>query len=392
MTSRERIRETLRFKEPDRVPIDNGGVVSGIHEVAYRNLISYLGIEDEIIIYDPVQRLARVKDEILDVLGVDTRYIFANPPSFWKYEEREDGSWVDEFGTGYRRSPYYCDFLYPVLGNATMRDIINYRFPDPRDSARFEGLKERASELYSKTDFAIIGGNIPSLFYLGWVLRGMEQFMADLVLNRELAEYLMDKIVDWNINFLDCYLEQIGEYIDYQWVGDDWGTQCGPIISLEMFREIVTPRFKKIIDFIKSKTRASVIYHTCGATSFILPELIEIGVDIIHPLQANARGNENPEELKKAFGKKVVFHGNTNNQGVFHKSKEEVIKDALIRIRYLAPGGGYIFSSGHNIQANMPPENILALFTTAKEYGKYPIDEERIDEKLEELAKTGKQN
>ena len=387
MTPRQRIRESINFREPDRVPIDNGGVVSGMHEVAYKNLLSYLGLNDEIVIYDPVQRLARVKDEVLDILGVDTRYIFANPPSFWKYEEKADGSWVDEFGTGYKRSQYYCDFLYPVLGKASMRDVVNYRFPNPRDRARFEGLRERASELYNKTDYAIIGGNIPSVFYIAWVLRGMEQFMADLVLNREIAEYLMDKIVEWNLNFLDCYLEEIGDYIDYQWVGDDWGTQCGPLISLEMFREMVALRFKKIIDFIKSRSRAKVIYHTCGATYFILPDLIEIGVDIVHPLQANARGNENPEKLKKSFGKKVVFHGNTNNQGVFHKSKDEVVRDALLRIRYLAPGGGYIFSSGHNIQANMPPENIVALFNTAREYGKYPIDTERIDEKLKELEK-----
>ena len=109
---------------------------------------------------------------------------------------------------------------------------------------------------------------------------------------------------------------------------------------------------------------------------------MEIGVDIVQPLQANAAGNEDAARLKRDFGKRIVFHGNTNNQGVFHKSKEGVIADALYRIRYLAPGGGYIFSSGHNIQANMPPENILALFNTAKEFGKYPIDTDRIDDEL----------
>jgi len=385
MTGRERIRKALIHKEPDRIPIDNGGVVSGMHEVAYKNLLSYLGVEDDIKIYDPVQRLSYVKDEVLDILGVDTRYIFANPPSFWKYEEKDDGSWVDEFGTGYRRTQYYCDYMYPILGNATMRDIVNYRFPDPRDSARFKGLREKTSYLFNKTGFAIIGGNTPSLFYTAWVLRGMERFMTDLVLNREIAEYLMDKIVEWNINFLDCYLDEIGDYIEYQWIGDDWGTQCGPLISLNMFREMVAPRFKKMIDFIKSKTKAKVIYHTCGSTYFILSDLIEIGVDIVHPLQANAKGNEDPQKIKKDFGKKLAFHGNTNNQGVFHRSKEEVVMDALLRIKYLAPGGGYIFSSGHNIQANMPPENIVSLFNSAKEYGKYPINEQKIDNELKNL-------
>jgi uroporphyrinogen decarboxylase len=387
MTPRERIIKAINHQEPDRVPIDNGGVVSGMHEVAYRNLLDHLGMKDTIKIYDGVQRLALVKDEVLDLLGVDTRYIYANPPSFWKFEEEEDGSWVDEFGTGYRRSELYCDYLYPVLKNATMEDLKRYRFPDPKDSARFEGLREKAEKLYTTTDYALVGANISTVFYLAWVLRGMDQFMMDTILNKELADYLMDGIVDWNIELMDGILSEIGDFIEYQWVGDDWGVQHGPLISMNMFRDMVAPRFKKIIDYIKSKTRAKIIYHTCGSTYFLMQDLMDIGVDIVQPLQANADGNEDPAKLKKDFGVRMVFHGNTDNQGVFHKTKEEVIADALYRIRHLAPGGGYIFSSGHNIQANMRPENILALFETAREYGTYPIDADRIDDEMEKLRK-----
>ncbi len=387
MTHRERLQKALDHVEPDRVPIDNGGVVTGMHEGSYRNLLGYLEMEDKITIYDPVQRLAFVKDEVLDLLGVDTRYVFANPPSFWKWEEKADGSWVDEFGTGYERSELYSDFLHPVLENATLKDLRAYEFPDPKDPARFEGLREKAKALYEETEYAIIGGNTPSLFYSAWVLRGMERFLTDIVTNSAFADYLMDRIVDWDMAFLDRYLTEIGDFIEYQWIGDDWGVQNGPLISPQMFGDIVAPRFKRIIDFIKTKTKAKVIYHTCGATYWVMEDLIEIGVDIVQPLQPSAAGNEDPARLKRDFGKRMIFHGNTNNQGVFHKGKEEVIADALYRIRHLAPGGGYIFSSGHNIQANMPPENILALFETAREYGKYPIDEERIDEELERLRK-----
>jgi len=335
-----------------------------------------------------VQRLALVKGEVLDLLGVDTRYIYANPPSFWKFEEEEDGSWVDEFGTGYRRSELYCDYLYPVLKNATMEDLKRYRFPDPKDPARFEGLRERADNLYTTTDYALVGANISTVFYLAWVLRGMDQFMMDVILNKEFADYLMDGIVDWNIALMDGILSEIGDFIEYQWVGDDWGVQHGPLISMNMFRDMVAPRFKKIIDFIKSKTRAKIIYHTCGSTYFLMQDLMDIGVDIVQPLQANADGNQDPAKLKRDFGARMVFHGNTDNQGVFHKTREEVIADALYRIRHLAPGGGYIFSSGHNIQANMHPENILALFETAREYGTYPIDADRIDGEMEKLRKS----
>jgi uroporphyrinogen decarboxylase len=386
MTHRERVKTALDHREPDRVPIDNGGGVSGMHEVAYRNLLDHLGMKDDISIYDPVQRLARVKDEVLDLLGVDTRYLFANAPSFWAFEEREDGSWVDEFGTGYERSEYYCDYTHPVLAQASMEDLRRYRFPDPRDAGRFEGLGERARDLYKKTDFALVGGNIQALFYIGWVLRGMEQFMMDVVINTEFANYLMDRIVEWHLAFLDEYLSEIGEYIEYHWIGDDWGVQQGQLISLEMFRDMVGPRFREMISFIKSKTEARVIYHTCGATAWIIEDLIDLGVDIVGPLQANAAGNQDPAKLKKAFGGRIAFHGNTNNQGVFHRGKNEVVADALYRLRHLAPGGGYIFSSGHNIQANVPPENILALFGTAREFGTYPIDVERIEAEIEKVS------
>ena len=308
MTHRDRIKKAINYEEPDRLPVDNGGVVSGMHEVAYRNLLDHLEMEDNITIYDPVQRLALVKDEILNLLGVDTRYIFANPPSFWRFEEKENGSWNDEFGTGYIRSEFYCDFMYPVMRNATLKDLKEYKFPDPKDTARFEGLREKANRLYEHSDYALIGGNIPSLFYLGWVFRGMENFMMDIVINKDFADYLMDKIVEWNISFLDGYLSEIGDFIEYQWIGDDWGIQNGPLISPDMFKDMVTPRFKKIIDFIKSKTSAKVIYHTCGATYWVMEDLIEIGVDIVQPLQANAAGNEDAARLKRDFGKRIVFH------------------------------------------------------------------------------------
>lgn len=384
MTSRERVHAAITFREPDRVPIDHGGVVTGMHEVAYRNLLDHLGIQDQIVIYDGVQRLARVCDRVLDLLGVDTRYLLASPPSFWRYRENPDGSWVDEFGTGYERSEYYCDYLHPVLAKATREDLRRYRFPDPGDPARFEGLAERAAGLYEGTGYALVGGNIATLFYHGWVLRGMEQFMVDLISDRPFADELMDRIVDWHLAFMDRYLDEIGDYIEYQWVGDDWGVQHGQLISTAMFREVVAPRFKKLIDFIKSRTAARVCYHTCGSTAWVMEDLIDLGVDIVHPLQANADGND-PVALKRDFGGRMVFHGNTDNQGVFHRDVKEVTADALYRLRRLAPGGGYLFSSGHNIQANMPPENILALYAAAREYGAYPIDTVRIDGELERL-------
>jgi uroporphyrinogen decarboxylase len=386
LTSRERVRKAIIHEEPDRVPIDCNSVVSQIHEKAYENLLDYLGLQDEIRIVCPTQRIAGLSEEVYELLGVDTRYIYANAPSFWKYEERSDGSWVDEFGTGFKRCGLYCDISEPVLANATLEDVKRYQFPDPRDPARFEGLREKSENLYKNTGYALVGGLQLAIYYFAWVLRGIRQFTEDIILNKPLADYIMDKLVDWNIEMLDGYLSEVGDCIEYQWFADDWGVQDGPFISPEMFRETMAPRFKKIISFVKSKTKAKFCLHTCGATYWMMDDLVKMGVDIVHPVQANAKDNKDAARLKREYGDKLVFHGNTNNQGVFHKSIEEVTADALYRIRHLAPGGGYIFSGGHNIQVNMPPENIMALFNTAKEYGVYPIDTKRIDEKLKELS------
>jgi uroporphyrinogen decarboxylase len=197
----------------------------------------------------------------------------------------------------------------------------------------------------------------------------------------------MDKFVEWNIAYLDCFLEEIGDFIEYTWIADDYGYQNGPAMNPEIYKKTVVPRFKKQADFIRKKTngKVKISNHSCGSTYWMLEDLVYIGVDIQNPMQANAAGNEDAARLKADFGDKITFHGNTDNQGVFHKSKEEVIADALYRIKHLAPGGGYIFSSGHNIQANMPPENMLALFDTAMEYGKCPIDINRLNDKINEL-------
>lgn len=385
MTRRERVRRALNKMEPDRVPIDNNGGVSGMHEIAYRNLLSYLQTDDVMHIYDPTQRLALVRQDIRDFLGVDTLYIGPKAPSFWTYEEKPDGSWVDEFGSYYERCGNYTEFVRPILHNASLADMKRYKFPNPRDGGRFEGLEAEARALYEGTDYALVGGLLPNLYYTAWILRGMQQFTEDVMVNPDIAEYLLDKVQEYYTAFADEFLTRVGRYLEIQWVGDDWGLQTAPFLPPKIMKESIVPRFKELITFLKSKTNAKICYHSCGVTYAIMEDFIEMGVDIIHPVQANATGNEDAARLKKEYGGRIMFHGNTNNQGVFHKSREEVVADALYRIRNLAPGGGYIFSSGHNIQGNMPPENILAFFDTAKRFGSYPIDTRRIDAELERL-------
>ena len=221
MNSRDRVQTAITFKEPDRIPIDNNGNVSGMHEVAYNNLLKYLGFDDEVRIYDPVQRLAEVSDEIKDMLGVDTRYIYPNAPSNYQFIEKPDGTFKDEYGTVYRRVGYYADAHKSPLRDKTLEEIKSFKLPDPGDPSRFEGIRERAISLNKNTEYSIWAGPVNSLFYLAWCLRGLDQFMADLYGDPDIAEYLMDAIVDWNIGFFEKFYEEIGDLIDVFWIGDD---------------------------------------------------------------------------------------------------------------------------------------------------------------------------
>lgn len=389
MNSRDRVKVAINHKEPDRIPIDNNGAISGMHQVAYKNLLHYLNIDfkdSDIIMYDPIQELVWLNDEVKDLLGIDTSCILPKCPEESKFIYYPDGTFKDEFNVIYRKIGFYNEMVFNPLGGLSLNDIKNYKFPNPINPERFEGLKEEAIKLNKDTKYSIWGGGLTTILFFLWCIRGFEESMTDLYVNPKISKYLIDKIQEWNLAFSEKFYNEVGPYIDVFWFADDWGTQAGPILSPELFKKYFLPKITEYISFIKTKTNAKCAYHSCGSTNWVLNDLINAGIDIIQPVQPNAFGN-NSIELKNKFGKKVVFHGGTNNQGVFHLDIHTLTIDTLKRIRDLAPGGGYIFSSGHNIQANMPPENIIRLFELAKEYGRYPINFEKINERIKSEEK-----
>ena len=374
MNSRERLLATLNFKEPDRVPVDWGMItVSGIHEGAYRSLLRYLGKEEEIVITDPVQRLALPSDEVLDSFGVDTRVLWTNPPSNWKFSEEANGNWHDEHGVYYIRNKYYSDFgKHPLADASSIEDLKRFKLNDPEDPARFKGLREKAKALYENTDYGLVAGTYPSIYYVAWALRGYENFMADTAFDEKFSNFLMDMIVDWYKAFMNKYLNEVGDFIQVMWAGDDWGSQNGPLTDPVDFRKNVVPRFKDIISFMKDRSNAKLAYHSCGSIMWCLDDFVDMGVDIIQPVQANAKHMDIKKIKEKCQGR-LVIHGGIDNQGKLHLDKDTVVTDCKEKISTYAPGGGYLFASGHNIQANCPPENIVAMFSACKQFGKYPI-------------------
>ncbi|MCX6090083.1 MAG: hypothetical protein NTX88_06925 [Candidatus Atribacteria bacterium] len=375
MTSRERFRRALNHLEPDRIPIDVGqDFHNGLHEVAYRNLLQYLGETDDIQFYDQVQHLAVCKESVLNRLRADTRYVFAGAEAGYELRIEPDKSWWDEWGVRRKNIGFYDDNIAQPLAGCTLEDIKKYRMPNPTDPARFVGLRERAKTFYDHTSYAVMGGNAASLFYLSSELMGYQEYMERLVYEPDLIEALVDRILEWEVDFFNAYLEEVGDVIEVVWMGDDWGIQTGPIMSPKMFRKIFKDRYRIFIDAVRKKTNAKVALHSCGSVLWIMGDLIDVGIDVLHPLQATAAEMGNPARIKEMYGDRLVFYSNISNQSILPQgTPDEVRAEAKNKIKYLAPGGGYIFSAGHNIQADVPPENIIALFDTAYQYGRYPI-------------------
>ena len=375
MTSRERFQAALEHREPDRVPIDVGGDLhNGIHETAYRNLLKYLQEEDEIKLYDIVQHLAAVKDSVYTRLHSDTRYIFAKPASAFELILAPDSSWYDEWGVKRMNVGLYDEAIEQPLAGCTLDDVLKYKLPDPKDAGRFAGLGRQAKELYENTDFALVGGSAASLFYLTSELIGFQEYMEKILTEPKIIETLIDKVLEWQIEFFNGYLNEIGDYIEMVWMGDDWGTQLAPLMSPRMFKDIFASRYAEFVKIIKRKAEVKVALHSCGAVYWALEEFAKAGIDVIHPLQGDASGLTDPALLKKEFGGSLVFYSNLRNQSTIpYGTPQEVEREVKTKIAALAQGGGYIMSGGHNFQADVPAENILALVDATLKHGVYPI-------------------
>lgn len=376
MESRERLLTALDHREPDRVPIDLGGIVTGITSVAHANLRQYLKISGEEIIIDVIQQLVKPEEEILERFGVDTRYVYLGGSRDHQNTPLLGESYVDEWGIERRRAHLhtggsYYDIVSSPLKEATLEDLKKREWPDPYEPSRVEGLREEAKRLYEEEKSAVIVNMIGSIFEFTWYLRGYMELMMDLLSNKRMAAYLMDKMLEFQLGLFDMALKEAGPYMDVVMVGDDISTQNAPAISLELYREMIKPRQRELYDFIKSKTEAKLFYHSCGSTRSFLPDLIDIGVDIINPVQVFA-ADMRPLELKREFGRDLVFWGGIDTQRVLpFGGPKEVKEEVKRRIEELAKGGGYVLNAVHNIQSDVPPENIVAMFEAAQEYGVY---------------------
>jgi uroporphyrinogen decarboxylase len=379
MNSRERILTALNHQTPDRLPIDLGGsAVTSISIPTYAALRECLGLPKQPIrTLETVQQIAMVDDDVLDVLGVDVIPVFANPSSKYvpQFINEPDGShaFKDEFGATLRRRPgcHYYDWQEFPLGEPSIEAMRHIPWPDPTDPARYRGLRDRVRQLRLHTERALFGmapcGH--DLFNQLLRVRGMEQGLMDLIAEPDFAEAFLDRLTDSIITAQTCFLKEVGDLIDLHFTADDLAGQKAPLISPGLYRRMIKPRWARIIQAIKGLTRAKIFYHGCGATEAFIPDLIEIGVEIINPVQVSAAGMDTAG-LKRKYGNHLSFWGGgCDTQKVLpYGTPGEVRREVEQRIRDLAPGGGFVFNPVHNIQPMVPVENIVAMFETARSW------------------------
>lgn len=386
-TSYQRVKESLEHKEPDRIPFDLGATgVTGIHQLAYFRLREYLGLPvNDIKLYSETSQVAQLDDDVIQKLSVDVCGVNTTASASPNQEPRKEGGYLwleDEWGITWRMPVdyglYFDLSVSPLADAESVEEVEHHPWPDPEDPVRFQGLKEITKDIRNRENRAyVIRSLCAGIWEMSLWLCGFEKFFMDMVINKKFAHAVLDKITELKMRYWSSVLKEVdGEFLIVA-EADDLATQNSQLCSLDLYREMISPYHKRLFDHIKSEAKGKVyiFFHSCGAVKPFIPYLIEEGVDILNPVQVNAREMD-PKGLKREFGRDITFWGGgVDTQRILpFGSTEEVRAEAKRRIEELAPGGGFVFSTVHNIQADVPPENIRAMWETLQEYGVYKTD------------------
>jgi len=411
MASRERILAAIEHRQPDRVPVDLGATPSsGISAIAYGNLKRHLGLtQGNTFVYDVVQQLAQPEDFILDRFKIDvvdigrtfnTEFSAWQPtilmdgevglyPAWFHPERQSDGSFIARMKDGLdiahmpARGTFFDQTYFPYLDDypADYRDLdkemgrilwaalVHSPWDHAGDPGFWDTLRAKALELRRNSDHAlmiVIGCN---LFEWGTFLRRMDNFLMDLAAEPEEVERLLDALMERHLATLEKACRAVGDIADVIRFGDDLGTNNGPFMSPEMYRQLFKPRHAMLCDYVHKHSRMKTFLHSCGSIRALLPDLIEAGYDVINPVQTTCLGME-AEGLKRDFGRDICFWGGGCDTKTIlpHGTPQQVKDDVRRRLEVLMPGGGFVFNTVHNILPDVPPQNIVAMFEAIEEF------------------------
>jgi uroporphyrinogen decarboxylase len=354
MTPKNRVLEAINLNEPDRVPIH----VTFTPQIA-KKLREKFKINENI--KDVALGTVFGDDLVIAVPQYDITSEYARQ---WNNLNKGD-VFEDHFGIIWKKTEYYIEPVRGPLENASLKDLENYQFPNPLNESMYKEVKEIIDK-YSD-NYAIMGFAPQTMFELSWHLRGFENFLKDMVLNRDFAELLLDKAMTYKLSIAK---KLVGMGVDIIHLGDDFGGQNRMLISPDLWRQVIKPRFAKVCEELKRlNPDIKIDYHSDGYIEPIIPDLIEIGIDVLNPVQPKSM---DPADLKKKFGHRIAFRGTIDIQEtLISKDPQDVINEVKERIKTVGKGGGLIIGPTHNVQPDTPLENIMAFYEAVKKFGKY---------------------
>jgi uroporphyrinogen decarboxylase len=325
------------------------------------------------------EQLARFETDIAERLETDFVFVLPQAPSDYERVFEDLGEYEafsDEWGIGWKKPKqggfYYDMYHHPLATAETLSDFRAYQLPDPLNDRRYQNLRPEVEAAYERGKAVVLAGFGAGILEIYAWLRGYEQFYIDLALNHDFVAYMLDRLVEFKQAYWARALADFGELVSVACEHDDLAGQQALLFSPDTYRTVVKPRHKKLFQFIKAQVPVKLFYHTDGAVRPLIPDLLDAGIDILNPVQFTAK-DMNLKSLKQEFGRDLTFWGaGVDTQGVLGSgTPAEVKADVKRNMEALAPGGGFVFATVHDIQANVPPENIMAMWAAWQAYSPY---------------------
>jgi len=379
MTSRQRVLAALSHQEPDRVPIDLGSTwISTTTIPFYERLKRRFGVDRPTRLMERNMQVCHIDEELLRQLSVDTRFVSYNAPEHPSNQSVElgEGHYRDPWGIEWRKPPtsfYYDLHKAPLAGEITKQDVLRHPWPEPNDPGYTRGLRVQVERLRASTDCALVLNLSLWVLQCSQNVRGYEDWYIDLATQPDLLECLADCLTESMLGPLEKVTAEVGDLVDVISVSDDIGHQDRLCMRPATYRRVFKPRHARMMEAIRIRSNAPIMWHTCGSVTDVIEDLCEIGVSCLNPVQTTAARME-PSRLKADFGDRMAFWGGIDTMRVLNQgSIEDVRIEVREKIRALAPGGGYILNPTHNVQPDVPVENLLAMIEAGMEYGTYPL-------------------
>ncbi len=374
MNRREIFTAAMNHQETGRVLVDQGKQVGSIHKFGYARIREMMGLPPkEGIILDRMSQCVISDEDLLEAWGIDFRWLI---PNWVQIEEIDEDHYRNLFGVLFRNSGDYFSVYDAPLKGKEIDAIDTYKWPNLHDPAMFAGLRERAEHLHNNTDYVIGADGIKGgIFQTSLELRGYDQLYMDFYLEPDFAHALLDKVTNCYKEMYTDYLREVGEYVQIVYLTDDFGSQNSMLMSSDMWETFMKPRQADLIAHIKTLApHVKVMFHTDGSVLPIIDGMIDMGVDILNPVQTSVEELKDTRALNDQYGERIAFHGAIDVQNIMVNANPDQIREEVnLRLCDLGKGGGYIIATCHNIGYDIPPENLKAFYAAVQEFSAYPL-------------------